>query len=82
MYSIIRNKVAEGVPIRQLWTACGLTRSMMSRALTEGYKGGTSHRQHKPDASTAEDEAKGDIAEPKKKRKWKHKTVIKGEVDP
>ena len=44
MYSI-RNKVAERIPIRQLWTAYGLTRSMMSRALTgEGYKGGTWYR--------------------------------------
>ena len=42
MYSIIRNKVVEGIPIHQLWTAYGLTRSMTSRALTgEGYKGGT-----------------------------------------
>ena len=33
MYSIIKNKVVEGIPVHQLWTAYGLTRSMTSRAL-------------------------------------------------
>ena len=45
MYSIIRNKVVEGIPVCQLWSAYGLTRSMTSRALTgEGYRGGTWYR--------------------------------------
>ena len=83
MYSIIRNKVAEGTAAHQLWTAYGLTCSMTMRALKgEGYKGSTWYRHHKQLASMAEEDVEVDTLEvKKKKRKRKCKSIITEEIN-